>query len=263
VVSGTGPAVVKAQVVGWNAIDRVELLRGEKVLYTYCHSGNWDLPQGDGTVRLKMRVDFGWGPSSWHGFKTSHKIWEGQLRLEGARLLDVQGGFTCLGQRIESTSDRGCTFHLETKPRPKLVERASEVGWAGSMGWYRMQSLLFELEGSPADRVHLAVDGESVDFSLQEAMQGSRVLALMGEARALVKEQFGLSPDDIVNADLYWQNSYRVKVHVAIPESGYNVPFEFLDEAPPPGRTWYRLRISQLNGQMAWSSPIWLNTSQE
>ena len=266
VVSGKGPAVVKAHIVGWNAIDRVELLRGEKVLHTYCHSGNWDVPQGDGKMRktrLKIRVDFGWGPSSWHGFKTTDKTWEGQLRLEGARLLDVQGGFTCLGQRVEKVSDRECTWHLETKPRPKLVERASEVGWAGGMGWYRMQSLVFELEGSPADRVHLKVDGESVVFSVQEALQGSRVLALMGEARALVREQFGLSPDDIANADLYWQNAYRVNVHVAIPESGYTVPFEFVDEAPPPGWNWYRLRVSQLNGQMAWSSPIWLDTSQE
>ena len=260
VVRARGPAVISADIVGCHTIDRVELLRNERVLHTYCHSGQWDVPQGDGEVRLKMRVDFGWGPSPWYGLKTSSKVWNGQLRLEEGRLVDIQGCFSCLGQRVEKVSDRECSWRLETASRPEVVAKTSEVGWAGGAGWTNIQSLIFELEASPADRIHLTVEGESIVFSVREALEGSRLLALRGEARAMIEEQFGLSPSDIENQDVYWQNTYKAKIHVAIPESGYTVPFHFVDESPPAGRNWYRLRVSQLNGQMAWSSPIWLDT---
>jgi hypothetical protein len=62
---------------------------------------------------------------------------------------------------------------------------------------------------------------------------------------------------------MFYHNAHKVKIHVAIPEAGYTVPFEFVDESALRGWNWYRLRISQLNGQMAWSSPIWLDARQE
>ncbi len=263
VVQSQEPVMIKAHIVGWHAIDRVELLRNERVLYTYCHSGTWDSPQSDGEMRLKIRIDFGWGPSSWYGLVTTDKIWQGQLRLDGGRLLAVQGGFSCLGQSVEKVSERECTWQLTTKPRPEVVEKTSEVGWAGGVGWHNLQSLIFELEASPADRIHLTVDSESVDFSVEEALQGSRVWALMEGSRAIIKEQFGLSPGDIECDDMFYHNAHKVKIHVAIPEAGYTVPFEFVDESALRGWNWYRLRISQLNGQMAWSSPIWLDARQE
>jgi len=258
-ISGRGPAVIKADIEGWDAIDRIELLRNEKVIHTYCHSGNWDISNGSEKIKARIRIDFGWGPTPWNGFKVSDKQWEGKLVLDKAKLLDVQGAFSCLGQRVERLSERECTWHLETKSRPKVLERSSETGWAGNMGWYHRQSLVFCVEASSSDKVLLDVDGEKMEFSMAETLESSRVMPLMTEAHALVREQFGLSPDDIENADLYWQNAYKVKVHTAVPESAYSVPFEFVDEDPPAGQNWYRLRVSQLNGQMAWSSPIWFD----
>jgi len=126
-----------------------------------------------------------------------------------------------------------------------------------------MQSLIFEMDASPSDKVHLTVDGERAMFSIRDALQKSRVLALMDDARATIKTQFGLAPDDIENPDVVWHNAYKVKIHTAIPESGYATTFDFVDGSPPPGRNWYRLRVSQLNGQMAWSSPIWFEALKE
>ena len=119
--------------------------------------------------------------------------------------------------------------------------------------------MVIELEAIPSEQFHLAVEGESIVFTVREALQRSRVLAMMGEVRRLIKDQFGLSPAKVENQDIFWHNAYKVKMHLAIPEVGYAVPFSFLDESPSAGWIWYRLRITQLNGQMAWLSPIWLD----
>jgi hypothetical protein len=56
-----------------------------------------------------------------------------------------------------------------------------------------------------------------------------------------------------------------VKRHTAIPQAGYTVRVVWQEESPGPGleacpgRSFYYLRVSQLNGQLAWSSPIWVD----
>jgi len=35
--------------------------------------------------------------------------------------------------------------------------------------------------------------------------------------------------------------------------------FEFTDDDFGPGTSWYYLRAIQMNGEMAWSSPIWIS----
>jgi hypothetical protein len=35
--------------------------------------------------------------------------------------------------------------------------------------------------------------------------------------------------------------------------------FEYLDNDAQKGRHWYYVRVEQRNGELAWSSPIWVN----
>ena len=259
VVRSKGPADLRAEIVGCHALDRVELLRNDRVLHTYCHSGAWSVPNGAGKVRLKMRADFGWGPSAFYGLQPAHKIWVGRLRLDGGQLLDVQGCFSCSGQHLEKLSHSECAWELQTEARPYYGRPTSEMGWAGPAGWRNIQSLIFEWEASLTDRVQLLVNGQKVDFSVQEALGSSRLLAFKEESHSTIIQQLGISREQLdKNAEVVFHNAHKVKIHVAIPEEGHTVSFRFVDEAPPPGRNWYRLRVSQLNGQMAWSSPIWL-----
>ena len=157
-------------------------MRDERVLYSYCHSGTWDVPGGGGQIHLKTRIDCGWGPSGFYGLKTANKIWRGQLRIDRGRLVNVQGCLSCFGQRIEEPTERECSWQLETEPRPYHGARVSEVGWAGGTSWTNRQVLIFEIEASPTDRSHLTVDGEGAVFSVQEALRRSCVLAATNES---------------------------------------------------------------------------------
>ena len=35
--------------------------------------------------------------------------------------------------------------------------------------------------------------------------------------------------------------------------------FEYLDVAAQPGQHWYYVRVEQEDGELAWSSPIWID----
>ncbi len=241
-----GPVDVHAAVIGTQALDRIELIRNNRVIYTYCHNGTWELPEaGDSTV-VKLPVEFGWGPNSGAGFAVEPRHWEGRLVVRSGTLQSIEGCFSCGGNRVEKVNHAESRFHLVTQPR------------AGAATGTCQQILVFEIEGNHRTEVTLEVNGNRYEFTLGELMRKSYVLADHKQVTNNVHDQFNLTEAEIENRDIYWHNAYKVKLHHAIPQLGYTASFHYQDKAPPPGRNFYYLRVSQLNGQMAWSSPIWL-----
>ena len=55
----------------------------------------------------------------------------------------------------------------------------------------------------------------------------------------------------------------EVKAELAVPAAAYEVCHSFVDEPPTNGESYYYLRVTQMNGQMAWSSPIWVRRGEE
>ena len=68
--------------------------------------------------------------------------------------------------------------------------------------------------------------------------------------------QFGLAPENIPSPDVLYHNAPKVKIHRGVPQDGYTARATFSDH--PPTGSYYYLRVSQTNGQMAWTSPIWI-----
>jgi hypothetical protein len=50
-------------------------------------------------------------------------------------------------------------------------------------------------------------------------------------------------------------------VHTARPQ-GSSAAFEYRDTDVKPGESYYYVRVEQAAGQLAWSSPIWVDYSQ-
>jgi hypothetical protein len=118
--------------------------------------------------------------------------------------------------------------------------------------------MIFELEVPPRAPLTVRVDGREERFTLAQAMAACRIMPFIDEIKALIEQRFRLTPDDIEGRDVFWCAAYKAKIHTAIPEAGYTAQREWIDEDAPPGRNWYYVRVSQLNGQIAWSSPIWV-----
>lgn len=243
VIGARGEVRISASVVGDAAIDRMELLRNNRVIATYCHAGRWDIEPGGPRLRAKLRITAGWGPGYEYGLNPVERRWHGRLRIEGGEIPTARGRFTRFGQKLRQASEREWEWDLTTSDRQDPDEN--------------IQGIVFELTGTLDSKLMLEVDGERVQLALDDALKASRVVPLLDEARAAFEEQFGLTPDDIPSPDALYHNAPKVKIHRAVPESGYSVQTTFSDE-PPPGRNHYYLRVSQTNGQMAWTSPIWV-----
>lgn len=250
VLRTSGPVRLRARVECTRALDRIEVIKNNRVAYTLCHNGVWG-PARSGTVRAKVPIEFGWGPARFHGFRTGEHIWRGSLRITGGSIVSTEGCFTTHGQRIESVSAEECRFRLRT------IDRES-----GTLTDVSQQTIVFEIEADADAPLRLQVDGESMTFTLAEAMRGSDLIVFDARAREMVREQFRIDPESVENRDVFYHNAYIVKRHAAIPRAGYETTLEWEDDHVAPGRNFYYLRVSQLNGQLAWSSPIWADNPE-
>lgn len=244
VVRTKGAARVSAEVVGSQAIDRIELIKNNRVVETHCHNGSWRVPRS-GTTRVKVQIQHGWGPASQNGFKVTEKRWDATLRTDRAKILSVEKCFTHGGQGVVSHSARECRYKLRTTPR------------VGGPAPGNMQSVIFEIEGRVDGRVTLECDGVTESWTLRELMERSHLIVLREQVERMVRRQRGVRVGDCPNLeDTIQHNAYKIKLHRAAPERGYTARLTFRDEKP--GRGFYYVRASQLNGQYAWSSPIWV-----
>lgn len=253
VFNSEDPANISVEVIGCHAIDRIEIIRNGRVLQTYSHSGRWDIPKGDGIVRAKFRIQCNHGPGSRYGFKELRsKVWKGSLKLSDGRIISVEPCFTYFGQRIKRVSNKKCNFTFTTQPSTLLKPLIA------SHHRLNLQGAIFEMEASLKDLITIKVDSMSLDFSLEDALRKEKVIALTEEAKTTICEQFGLDPEKVENPDVYWKNAWKMKIYRAIPYEGCHVKFSYTDRNPREGENYYYARVTQLNGQMAWSSPIWM-----
>ena len=250
-LTAKGKLSLVADVRASDAIDRIELIRGGRVIATHFHADSWPVAPDDKVIRFKLRVECGWGPRPDKGFQRDPKDWDGTLRLSDGRVLSVEKCFTYPGQRVERTSDCECAFHLHT---PAVMPR--KLPFVESEG---SQAIVFELE-MPRD-AKVAVEAGDARFEVTpiEALQRGHLVALTDEVRKKTKAEFNIAPEEVENVDVFYHNAWKMKRHIGAPEASYAVRHVF-EDTPPPGHHYYYLRVSQLNGQRAWSSPIWVES---
>ncbi|MGD9496720.1 MAG: DUF3604 domain-containing protein [Armatimonadota bacterium] len=243
----TRPLTLRASVECTEALDRIEVIRNGRVAHTHCHAGTWE-PPDQGTVRCKLPLEFGWGPTTNYGLAPEEKRWHGRLRLREGRIISVEGAFTRHGNSWRQTGDGEVEFDLTTSPRGGAAEGDSQA------------RLIVEIE-APADGMCVfECDHHRVAFTPAEAMRRTGLIVYDHESRERITAQFGPQEglwDDL--RDAIYHNAHIIKRHLAIPHTGYTAAIEVEQEGFAPGRNYLYLRVSQLNGQYAWSSPIWID----
>ena len=99
-------------------------------------------------------------------------------------------------------------------------------------------------------RTYGATDNIVLDFRIGEAFQGEATAA--SEPRRIRVRARGT--DTIARIHLIRDASYIYKTEPGRAE----VKFEFLNAQAGPGEHWYCVRVEQADGELAWSSPIWI-----
>ena len=236
-----GAVRIEAKARGGDALDRIELLRNNRVIATHCHNGTWEIPKGKERVRCKFRIEAGWGASSSNIPDQPPREWECSIEVPNGRIVSVERCWRNPGQYADEPGSQRCSFRFLTKQRGSLSE-----------------TTLFQLEGRPSDEVKLDLEGKLLSFTLEEAMQRSQVVFFREEAEDYIRNVHNFEPETLPRDDPFYFLSNKAKLHRAIPEVGYSTEFTHTDEAPPQGTNFYRVRVTQRNGNVAWSSPIWV-----
>jgi hypothetical protein len=245
VIQKKGAVRIETKVRGGDAIDRIELLRNNRVIATHCHNGTWTIPRGNKRIRCKLCLEVGWGPLPSDIPDQPPREWEGSIEIPNGWIVSVEKRWRNFGQYVEKTKERQCNFRFLTQQRsgPYLLPSEATV---------------FELEGKPSDKVNLELESKSLSFTLEEAMQKSRIIFFREEVENYVQKVHKLEPKLLPRDDPFYFLSHKAKLHRAIPEVGYTAEFVHTDISPPDETNFYRVRVSQRNGNLAWSSPIWV-----
>ena len=239
----TGAIDIRARVTGSYAVDRIELLRDERVVRAYNHQGTWAAPR-DGLIRAKARYEMGWGPRLPLVPELSRHRWEGEIRLSEGVIRGVEKCFRRRGQEVRLESDRACRFDIAT---PRGGRPDSPV----------TDAIVLEFEAPVNATLDFVSGGARETVSVLQAMSASAMIYDEAATARMILDAFGARPQDVYRRDQWYFLAYKVKRYRAIPQAGYRVEIQ-RQEPAAAGRHCYRVRVEQTNGQYAWSSPIWI-----
>jgi hypothetical protein len=234
-------ARISCRVSGTAPIDRIDVIRNGEVILSR------DVLTGSFAERSWLQIGFESSsevyPPAWDNPRP-YRVWRGSLRVEGARVLRVDSSGLDNGYlesaELDPTS-QGTTvrFHVETRGR--------------------RDPILLELAGaSPSTVLH---------FELEPTTEYGSQPVLVRQPAELPGERFSMTLGRAVNGRL--EQSFQVDRHtdrIALQLVNPNAPldrdFEFTDLEPPVDGDYYYLRVSQLDGGRAWSTPWWIGVEQ-
>ena len=263
VVSTTDAREITYSVRGWDFIKQIELVRDNVPVHVWvpdhlASAGSHAVDLNSGTPssgsddrRYRLRFEWGWGPMK--GYQVYD--WEGELEVSGGRIEQLVPCFTSdpfdeeRRKVANLLGETACSWKSHTSRGGVFTTRN------GSTANSANDAICLEIVGDERTRVTLRVRCEShksllatgSDWSIS-ATRGERELTVtVGD---LLRGRQGHRLDDFPT----W-----VVAHRAVPESLYALTGTYALDAGVGEDSFYYLRVTQENGQMAWSSPIWVS----
>ena len=243
VIRAAGKRAIRVQVIGSDALDRIEILRNGRVIATHCHQGTWEIPQPGQRSRYKIRIEAGWGPRP-NELQVADREWQGELRVAGGKVLGFEPCWISPGHGQPEIRGDAATFGMRSSTKT-LTERSQNAN-------------VFEFEADARSELTIRMNGLEERGAVRDFANGSREMWFRDECVRMLQERCGLAPGSPEREDIYHNMAFKAKIHRAIPEAGYTAAFEIEDDSPLDGEANYRVRVEQRNGQRAWSSPIWV-----
>jgi hypothetical protein len=224
----------KLQVVvnGWDEVERVEVLKNNRVIKRdfpvdrESTATSWNKP-------VLVRIEYGWGP--WASLGAARVCdWNLQIDVEGGRIENLQTGFQS-GPYVEGKIDR------VVEQTAQHVQVQSFTARKDNIDDLATKCVVLRIQGGPDTKLTVTQDsGESISRS--------RTLKELA-----------------VNNDIFFLGEYpseSVMIHRVVFEENYTSQMIVDDDGDGSRTDWYDVRAIQSNGQMAWSSPIWVEENK-
>ena len=229
ILSPAGSRHVTVRVKAWDEIDKIELIKNNRVLRRHFPDRGATQPAPLPGKRL-FRIEYGWGPWSALGMPRTAD-WEVHVQLTGrSRILAFE---PCL---------QSAPFDEQRRHRigPRDARNFHWVSYTARAGAYHeipTNAVVLELQAHPDDKVRLTLAAPTrrrVEYSIADLEESSQV------------EFTGDFPSESFLA------------HRLVPAELYSAGFEIDDTPGGKGEDFYYVRVTQSNGHMAWCSPIWV-----
>lgn len=242
VLQAEGKRAIVVSVVGWDKVERVDIVRNNRVLHSFVEPTGL-VVAGRNAVRLRFMVEWGWDCRS-------AREWEGALTLTGGRILRA---VPCFRGRVAKLVDGGIT---------RLTD--SSCTWKSSTEQVKYHMHFRHFADAIAFEVECAEDGRlRLSFTCARRRQEREFRPRDILARSVVVYMEGIPP---TNDGAHWRHMEtcaKFKVHQGrrTDELTFDLAYEDVPNEGTTTRTdCYYIRVIQRNGQRAWSSPIWVGS---
>jgi hypothetical protein len=219
---------IEVAVRAWDVVDRVEVVRNGQVIHR-------DFPvdrvpdQGSFSEPVVVRFEYGWGPwpaLGWGGTAD----WDFTIEAEGGRIEEVQPCFAP-GPLDERRRDRIVSRN------ERIVHVQSFTALKQQVDDYSQKAIVLRVAGGPQTRL-------SVRCTRPTACSLTQTLAQLGESNEM-----------LFTRPFPWESAM---LHRVVFRDNWQTQFRFEEESDGRKTDWYYVRVFQSNGEMAWSSPIWV-----
>jgi hypothetical protein len=104
--------------------------------------------------------------------------------------------------------------------------------------------------------VYAATDNIILDFQAADSDGSAHLMGDIFSASRALKLRVKVEGTDVVTRiDLIRNNT---NIYSLIDSGKKEASFEYADQAPLQGTNWYYVRVTQIDRNLAWSSPVWV-----
>jgi hypothetical protein len=233
--------VFSVEVEALDAIDYIDFIRDEvPVDRVSVLAGDAGSPPA--VDDYMIRIEYGWGPPA-NVIELENRRWEGAVTSDSASVESASPCFISPGQEY-TLADGAFTFSGTTGQ--DTVLKPVQNGY------------VLKVRGLADDAVDFRIQGLRHRATLADLRRGGTVLWDRQESAGFISEKFSVDAERLYRKDVLFGMAYKAKIHRAVPSGLFRRTAEFRDLNDDGKAHSYRVRVRQKNGQLAWSSPIWI-----
>ncbi len=224
---------IHARFSGTSAVDRVELIKNGEVIFAR--------RMAQAPLEPRSRVEIGFQSSSEPFIRDNprgYRRWRGSLDVEGARLAGIQSYF----------DNRYSEFARRDPQNPNRI-----LFFDDTRG--RADILMLDLEQvTPSTRIVIHLD-QSTEHDVAPPI----VRPFATIPAATVELPFNELKDGLLARELPVDRHVdSIFLQLVDPRAPMDGEFDYVDRSNPQPGDYYYVRLTQLDGAHAWSSPIWV-----
>ena len=235
---------LKVYAVANGKINRIELYKNGELdeikLVRKCKIPN------SGRVRMKFKLEYGWGPNVKYFPEESIKTWKGLVSTD-ADIMSVETIYSSFENDYTLVDAHHLSFKGES-------QKLSGTHWMRDSSM-RTEGIIIELYGDIDSVVEININNQIRKTTIDELIKHGDLIVYEDDAKKLLENRTGLT--HFYRSDAWYHNAYKAKIYQGVLSEEYMIEESFVLTNSNQEDSYF-VKIIQDDGQVAWSSPIWI-----